>query len=529
MELTEERRNAAMQTHGATRFARNSGFGVIAGASTALGSFLMTVIVAHLLGVADTGVFAFALWVVLLVSSLADLGSQASLARYVPELMATGDQEQVSGLVKFLFRPLACGCGVVLIGFVGCVLWMSGGDEVPQHARLIWILVGLACALQPLAAFSYAYLRGMQRFDRVALLTVASFFVQLAGVMTGAVTAGVAGALAGYCTGLLLPAAISWRTLRPGSRFSNGIRARVMRYAFYAWAAGLASSFVWSRIEVFFLQRSVGSEAVGLFTVGLTLSNLATQGPMLLTAGLLPYFAENFGKNAFTKIRDGYATATRMLAFLVLPACFGMAAIMPAALPLIYGQAFAGAVPAATVLVVAAAIGATSSVGANLVNALDRSDFICLSGLLAATLTIAAGLSVIPAFGLMGAAWARAAIQISAVALGCWFVSCRLRCPLPLNDLARLLLAAALCAVAARASLAVLSGAARLPLAILSGIGTYIAAVRGLRALPPADAARLTAFVRRLPAGVQETLSFGLRLVCGPAAVSASGASGGKA
>ena len=55
----------------------------------------------------------------------------------------------------------------------------------------------------------------------------------------------------------------------------------------------------------------------------------------------------DFGRDALPEMKTGYATATRVLAFLVLPASFGMAAILPTALPLVSGQAFAAAVPAA--------------------------------------------------------------------------------------------------------------------------------------------------------------------------------------
>jgi len=46
-----------------------------------------------------------------------------------------------------------------------------------------------------------------------------------------------------------------------------------------------------------------------------------------------------------------------------------MAAVLPALLPMLYGQAFAGAVPAATILVLAAGIGSTASVGSSVVMA----------------------------------------------------------------------------------------------------------------------------------------------------------------
>jgi O-antigen/teichoic acid export membrane protein len=481
------------------QFTRNSAFGTLAGLLTALSSVFASIIIAHALGVAATGVVAFAMWIAMLAAAIVDLGVQASLARYLPELTAAGHGETVRWLARALWRWLACSCTAALLGFTGWAAWRWHSGVVSGAQAALWGLVGMACMLQAFAGFTYGYLRGVQRFDRLASLTVVSLSCQLAGVAIGAIYFGAAGAVAGYCAGSLAPAALSLRYAAAGRLGSHELKARVRRYALYAWAAALSSTFVWSRAELFFLQRSTGSAAVGLFTVAVTLANLAAQGPMLLTAGLLPYFAQSFGKGAVGEMREAYATATRVLAFLVLPTCFGMAALLPVALPLVYGDAFAGAVPAATVLVLAAGVGATASVGTTLVMAMDRSDFVFASGLVSAALSVAAGLTVIPAFGLMGAAWSRAVVQIGAVALGGGFVFWRLRFPLPFSDLAKLLLAAALCGSVARCCVALSTGVASLLLAVVAGAVTYAVAVRALRALHPTDADRLRVLSRALP------------------------------
>jgi O-antigen/teichoic acid export membrane protein len=295
-----------------------------------------------------------------------------------------------------LWRWLAGACLVALTGFVAFALWRWQHGSLSAAQAMMCSLVGLACVLQALTGFTFGHLRGIQRFDRLALLTVVFLVCQFGGVALGAVYSGATGAIAGYCAGSAVPAALSLRHAKPAGAPCPELGARVRRYAVYAWAGALSGTFVWSRAELFFLERSTGSAAVGLFTVAVTLANLASQGPMLLTAGLLPYFAANFGKGAVGEMRTAYATATRVLAFLVLPSCFGLAALLPIALPLVYGHDFADAVPAATVLVLAAGVGATASAGTTLVMAMDRSDFVFVSGLISGVLAITAGLTVIP-------------------------------------------------------------------------------------------------------------------------------------
>lgn len=502
---------AGGQEHASSRFARNSLFGTVGGLATALAGVLGSVIVAHALGVASTGRIAYALWLAMVTAAIADLGVQPTLARYLPELAAAGQERQGRALITALRNPIAVTAGVSVAGFFSFAVLQREAETS------YWTLVGLAAALQVLAGMTYGRLRGIQRFDSVARLSLVSLLCQLTGIAVGAVSFGVSGALVGYCCGALIPAALAWRGGSPEIALSPELRARARRYALYAWAAALSSTVVWSRAEVFFLQRSWGSAAVGLFSVGVTLANLAAQGPTLLTAAILPHFAQGFGQAAIKDMRPAYAAATRVMAFLVFPAAFGMAAILPAALPLIYGREFAEAVPAAMVLVVAAGIGAISTVGASLVLAMDRSDFVFLSGAVAAALTLLAGLTVIPAFGLLGAAWARAAIQLSAIAFGSWFIVARLRFPMPFRELGKLLLAAGLCGVAARASLAAIPGWLSLPAAIGAGAIVYVAAVRMLYALPASDIDRLRAMSRILPRPLASAIGLLLRLLDGAA------------
>jgi O-antigen/teichoic acid export membrane protein len=507
------------------RFARNSAFGTVAGTAAALGSFFTSIIIARVLGVEGSGIFGFAMWIAMLIATAADLGVNASLIRYLPELTARGEPEQAKHLTAFLFKPLALASFVASAVFAlyAALLWIRDaapeqGSDLSSHWRgqpIMWLLIGMSCTLQALGSFTMGYLRGMQRFDRAAALTIITVVLNLGAIAFGSATFGVVGALVGSCIGTVIPAAVALSLVQRDVRVSDELKQRVVRYSRYAWAGALASAFVWSRGEVFFLDRSWGSEAVGLFTVALTLSNLAVQGPMLLTGGLLPYFSERFGKNAIADIRDGYSAATRIMAFLVFPACFGMAAIMPAVVPLIYGEAFVDAVPAAIVLVTASSFAAVATVGSNLVFGLDRSDFIFVAGWTGAALSILAGLTLIPLFGVMGASWARAAIQLAMVALGMWFIMQRLECRTPLSDLARLLIAAVLSAIAARVCIVFFAGNAALLLAILAGVIVYVAAIRLLHALPKSDVDRLQSLCRGLPKALRISSEFGLQLIGG--------------
>lgn len=479
------------------RFARNSLFSTLAGLGTALSGFLSMVIVARLLGPGGTGTIAFALWVVSLAVTCADFGIHQTLTRYLPQLTAKGDDTVAWSLAAFLLRP-----GLILTTLGAAAFIWYGHSSAGEAAsdRQLWWIVALLFALQSLTSFGIGLLRGMQRFDRAAKLTLISLLLQLAAVSAGAYWGGIAGALLGYCAGSILPIVAIARLIGRPARIADDLRRRMWRFALFSWAGALTLTLVWSRLEIFFLERYHGMEAVALFTVGLTFAMLAAQGPLLLTGGLLAHFSESHALRDRAYLQSVYATATRVMAFILLPSCFGLAAILPVVLPAVYGSAFAAAVPVAGILVAGAAIGATGSVGSQIIYAQERSDFIFLSGLVGAVLSLAAGFLIVPGYGMLGAALARIAIHAVMFVLGSWFILRRLHLELPFVALAKLVLSALLSAAAAYlCTYAIANPVLAVAAAVTAGAAVYLAVVRGLGALPAHDIARLTSLTRRLP------------------------------
>ncbi len=500
--------------------ARNTLASATAGLCVMLGGFLSSVIVARLLGVQAAGVVAFATWAMTISLVFIDLGTSGTLARYLPELLARGERAPCAGLVRFLFRITARAAMVICGGWLAYAawLWLHGGVATHDAGGywadpVFWMLIGIAALLQSAANFTQGYLKGTQRFDRLARLALASATLQLCATAAGARLWGADGALIGALAVGLLPSLLLPGILSAPGTADPTLQSRARRYTVESWVGYLGSAFAWSRMEIFFLERSSGSHAVALFSVGLTLANMATQGPLLLTGGLLPYLSAQAGLDAQHKLQQAYAIATRILAFLVFPACFGMAAIAPALLPAIYGRDFAGAAPAAAVLVAASAFTASCSVATTTMLALERTRLVLATGTLSAMLVIVSGLTVIPAFGIRGAALGRAALQLGAVGATLWYVNVRLNCATPFSACGRIILAALMCAAAAAACTRVVPGTGGIVVAIAAGVAVYGGAVRLLNALPQSDIERLVASLAILPAPVRAPASMTLRLL----------------
>jgi O-antigen/teichoic acid export membrane protein len=352
-----------------------------------------------------------------------------------------------------------------------------------------------------LATLNGADLAGRQRFDLLARLTFFSSLVLVVGQTAGARFFGVPGALMGTAAGALLPALYGLGLLRGSSRTGPvpaALGSRVWRYAANTWLAAMVSAIIWSRAEIFFLERYRGSGEVSSFAVGVALSSLASQGPLLLMGAFLPHFSQLRGAGERPAIAAAYASGTRLVALLLFPLSFGIAAVVPVLLPLVYGAGYSAAVPVATALLMLASLG-FANIGSSLMYAYERSRFIAMAGVVGAVVSVGAWLLLVPAFGAEGAVLVRAALQVSMIALATWYIVRVLGFPFPMASLGRTLLAAMASALTMRLTITFSQTALGLLAAGTLGLASYLLAARWLRVVEEEDARRIQAMTGRLP------------------------------
>jgi O-antigen/teichoic acid export membrane protein len=498
----------------AQRFARNTAYGTAAGLIISVGRFATTIAMARVLGVEETGVAAFALWLISLVCAVTNLGVYTSLTRYLPELKSNNDARQ---LTRLLLLPFA---GVTLLtAIIFATFYVTGvinlASKTVNLTRDVTLMVICLYVIQSLASFGLGYLIGRQEFRNVAALALISNLLQVPLVIVAGLRWGVDGVLLGYIAGGLPFALLCFGPGIGKPSLPSQLRKRLFKYTVFSGASTLANELVWARLEMAFLSHFLGSVAVGLYSVGFTLASLATQGPLLLTSGLLPYFAEAISSRRMEKAKVMLQTAMRLVAFFVLPMCFGIAAVIPELLPLVYGQSFASGSSAAMILVSAAGIGANIVVPLNFINGMERSEFLFVMNIIGAILSLALGLILVSSIGLMGAALGRALVQIYLLAASFWFLRYRLGCPLPLAQLGLLFVSAVVSACVAGLVASQMSGLTGLLLSVPAAALVYLLLVRLLRAIPDEDIKRLHGLFERIPVSLQRAIGLALRVLLG--------------
>lgn len=492
-------------------FARNTFLGFVSGAAVAPVGFIGTAIAARLLGPGGMGVIAYAAWCVMVTATIAGSGITLMLQRFIPNLRAEGKHDEAEGLIGASSRVSLLAAIVASLLLLAWLYWPGrSAMEAPAHvSRLLVIALILAWFIASnMAAVYLAYLKGEQRFDEFARLSVFAALVRVLFTVLGAWLFGVAGALAAYVAAYVVQASPVPQLLRKKPRVDRELKRHVIRFALAGWAGVVISGLVWGRTEIAFLEHYKVVGAVGLFAAALTLTEMAAQLPELLLSALLPYLSEQQGLGAQEQIYRLYRMVTGILALLVVPLCIGIAATAPVIVPLLFGAKFAAAAPVATVLLIAAPVAIVGATASKLIYSTGKSGLLLVSNALGLAGTVALGLLVIPRFGLMGAAWSRAGVHVSVVAIEIWYVARRLGFTLPYRAFGAITVAALASGAVAYVLSTGLGGPLSLALAVPAAIAVYVVALRTFRVLPMVEPALVDSVIEHAPRRVRRLVSW---------------------
>ena len=502
-----------------SRFANNTLQSTLAGVSVVLAGLLSMVAMARLLGPGGAGQAALAIWICAIALAIADFGLPLTVSRFIPDLEARGGDEAAQNFASAFFRPFAASTLAGAIFFFALFIFDASlrtyFTALPfgDGARAVWLAIATLFTLQALGNYGLAEMRGRQRFALAARVSLFSLFAQVGGVCAGAYYFGVWGALIGVCAGSATFALYTFPNLKTTAGIDPSLRARAWRFSLSSWSVGLIAAIVWSRTELAFLSVWRSAHEAGLYSVAATVAQVATQTPLMMTGALLALFSERHARSDETGLQLAYSASMRFMALIIFPIGFGMAAIAPVLVPLVFGHAFDGAVNASVWLLVAQSFSALTAVTTALLFARERNRFLVETGFIGVVAIMLAGLLVIPTFGLMGAVASRALVQVATTGATFLYLERVLATRTPYEALARIIPAAAICALAARLIISAEPNAFGLAGAIVLGALFYCTAIILLKPLPAADVVRLRDAAMRTPSWVRALLAPAFRLL----------------
>jgi len=374
---------------------------------------VLSIVLARTIGPAGNGTYALLATLVTLVVLVCSLG------------LAAGITYQVSRRAWPLSRALPETYGVaLLLGLIGAGLG-AGFYALTDEGAMRSVdatLVTIALAAIPAfvaVQFATAMLLGRDRYEAYAglqLTTSAVVLVAAAGLaipfgLTGAVAGLAASAVIGAVAGAILVRrqtrrGFDTRQTRVDHRAGRPLRV-ALRFGALAWAASLLQQVNY-RFDVLILGAYASAADVGVYSVALTLTSIAWILPHGLQTVVFPRTASvdaavEAGEMSVEESDAGAARASRHSVILVIPAGL-IVGVLLALVPLVYGRSFDRSVALGLVLLPGVLALGTGKVLSSVVAGRGKPRYNLYNSLLVAAITLGLYFTLIPAFGVWGAA-----------------------------------------------------------------------------------------------------------------------------
>lgn len=426
-----------------------SGSRLIVGAG---GTICVSAIMARTLGPQNMGVYSYAMWIVGTLGILANVGLPAALTKYVSEFMGSGDNATAVRVGKRLLRTQLI-VALIVAGLAAC-LWFF---RTPY--RNIVLLAAVMILLQALQQGLLACLAGVQRFDRIAWISLYAALAQVASVGGAAILhSGVMGMLWATLAGLAVGTWLSYRAVdklllnqSAASSLSipetQDIFVRIRKFSITISYILLVDTIVWQRSEVLFLKWYSTLPQIAFYTLAFSIATKLGEVSGTFSSTLLPLYSESYGRNGMTDIGRVYVKAVKYLQMVMVFPCLLAATICRPLVELLYGSSYGPVVVPLQLLLISLALTSIGVVASPLLVGTEKQSFIAKYGTFVAVLNIVMDLVLIPRHGALGAAIANCTAQIAGVIGGTIFVLRYAHASFPWRTTAKTYLAAAIAIV----------------------------------------------------------------------------------
>jgi len=261
------------------------------------------------------------------------------------------------------------------------------------------------------------------------LVQLAAPALMLAGVVVLVVVLGrgIAGASVAWIVAQVAVAVVAlaatmsvWRPLRADG-FSLVLGRRMLTLALRAGAVNVVSLLNY-RIELFILKAYRGVDAVGVYSVSISLAELLWIVPSAFATAVVAPAIASSEHDAVGALSRGVRTA--VAATIVFGA--GLAVVAPFAIPVVFGEGFGGAtVPLLILIPGVIAFGPGQLIGVYFSMRLGQMRIPLAVSAISGSVTAVLAVALIPPLGLSGAALATTVGYIVAMSVGCALFSRR--------------------------------------------------------------------------------------------------------
>ena len=470
-------------------------------------TLVVSVVAARALGPSGMGSFVFIVWVYTTLVAVLAAGLPVAVNRYTAELLGSGNGAGIRRL--YGWARVVAAVAAALGGGILVSIALLGGEP-----RSAWFAAAVACSASILQTVPNAILLGARWWQPASVIGLASGFVgavaKLALLGSGR---GIEALLVvdAFVTAFNLVAATMYARRVVGAEdvaaAPPDLIERVRVYALGSSLGAILTIVVLQRSEVFFLERFTDEVEIALYSIPFSALEVLNFVPATLGIAAGSAFAALYGAEAFDRIGIGFGRAIRLTLLVTVPLTAASLALGPLALRLAYGSAYEDTAPVLLVLVAVFPVVSLMFIGISLIQGYGRQRVFLLALLASAIVGVVLDVALIPSFGALGAAWAKAGAQtLLAVVLVTYASRLAGGATWDLVALARI---TAVSAVAALAALGPISVLRPLPGFLAAGVAFLVVFAVGaplVRVIPARDSEWLTQYVGNRLGGRLQTV-----------------------
>lgn len=313
------------------------------------------ILVARFLGPSDFGIFSIAIAVIATVASIANIGIDTGIVRFVGRCVLSEKNKALKFLklgleIKILSSLIVLGIGWLIMPFV--TIKLLGKPELLYPLRLS--LFGVATSL--LFSFATSSIQALQRFWVWSGLNIATNLLRLVAVVIF------------FNLGLLLVESSLWLyILFPLFGFVIGLfflpkfikvkkEGSVLKefFNYNKWIAYFTVIVaISSRLDTFLSARLLPLDEVGIYSVAVTLSSIVPAIVLAIATVVAPKLA------SMTNDKDAFDYLKKLQLFVIALALIGIIVGIPLSyilIPLLYGTRYLASIVPLSILIVAQAI-----------------------------------------------------------------------------------------------------------------------------------------------------------------------------
>jgi len=482
--------------------ARNSGWTGLETITSTLVAAITSIAIARTLGPSKTGYIIYVTYIAGIVSTLGGLGIAAATRKYMAEFIGMGDK----GTARYIFiRTFWMQFTMATVATAAILYWVL--HRADAEYRLAAFLIGLS--IWPSMVNSIPAGANAATEDLATNIpgSIVSAFVYLFAIFACVVFHwGVTGIGAAYfCMRLvdflvrLFPTVRRVLKWERGRALPEGVRTRMIAFAWQSVTTMLLSLVVWERFEVLLLgRRCPDIRQIAYYSIAFSMGNMLLLSSTIFGSAAGTTIYAQFGRDK-SKLPELTSASFRYLTLTSFPLHAVATALAFPALVFLYGAKYLDAALVVTIAPLLCMPKAFSAPIMSLLQSMERQFYVIVTMVIASMVDVGVTWSLVATHGAVGACIGSGAAQITAVGI-MWTVAVRkfgIRLPWMLTIKVAVISTAA--ALAAHFVTRLLSPLWGILLGGCAALVVLVLLTRLLRILEPQDQARFAELSAALP------------------------------